>query len=301
MVIVNNPPKNAIRLWSLTIPEEHASEEILHEVFGPIASYAFSLERGLTGYRHWQGVCRLNTRTTQFYKVLNNADHSKWFAQPAHSNSALQDYVRKETDKDNVLVQNRPKLDYVQRSMHNRVQQFGLKRWQQEAIYYIDYLQEYGDGRKVLYIFSDEGGTGKTEFLRVLHSYTQFKYPTEFQLLPRGSQQSMMNSLTTMMSEVHDSRKKLLVCIPLGRYDTMVQPNHNDSKLLAMLVEQVCDGISCSTMYGKSTTVFLQHNSSIPIVICNTPPNSIKEQLSWDRVTVLDIYKKGEEILHRWT
>lgn len=295
MVIVKNPPKNAIRLWSLTIPKSAISVEQLHAVLGPIGSYAFSEEEGASGYRHYQGVLRLNLRTTQLYKVLTG-DHSQWYAQPAHSNSALQEYVRKETDKDNLLIQSPKKLDYVQRSMHNRVQERGLKRWQQEALYYIDYLQEYGDGRKVIYIYSEAGGTGKTEFLRILHSYTEFKYPTDFQLIPRGSQQSMMNSLTVMMKGVHESRKKLLVCIPLGRYDTMVQENHSDSRLLSMLVEQICDGISCSTMYGKTTTCFLRFNTCTPIILCNEPPNQLMRQLSRDRVSVLHIFNSDKHI-----
>lgn len=297
-MVLYNRPQNALFLWSFTIKKDQIkNEEHLRSIFDPICKkYAFALEKGgKEDYEHYQGVVSLITKTQALHKVFaEDVDHSQFYACAAHSSSALNDYVRKTIDDGNKLITQERKLNYVQIQSTN----LERERWMIEAIYYLEYLYKFGDGRKILWCYSECGGVGKTKFLRILDSHT-WDDNVIVRLLPRGSHQSMLTSTVSLMNEAYVNRSKLIVAIPLARNDTFTQPNHSDSKLLAAVMEMIVDGVGSATMYGKAVQVFLQHNTSIPVVLSNSPP-TVGEQLSYDRITTLRIYKHKNKVKHAW-
>lgn len=220
--------------------------------------YAFQEETGESGTKHLQGIisCKKPTRDTVFG---NKKIH---WEKPRNVKEAYIYCTKRETRTGDVYTLNYD-LPYEMT--------LDLYDWQKECI---EWISHKPDNRKVIWLWSNAGNTGKSMFCKYLvvnHNAT---------FLSKGKYSDIINII-----HKSDMNKSNLVVIDL--------PRNNGNKVSYDAIESIKNGLICNTKFESGSKIF---NSPHIIIFANAEPDY--DMLSQDRwiVRCIDEFSDFEEL-----
>ena len=251
---------NPARKWCFTFNNYTESDIInLCSKLSVCSNYLFTREIGDSGTPHLQGFIEFHSKTRPM-TVIHNVKSIHW-EKCKGTKEENESYVMKDQKQDDLIHTNyyeRPEPLYC-------LEAHKLKLWQTNII---GIIRQRPDRRKIHWIWSEEGNTGKSTFCR----YLAIKYNG---LLLCGSSKDMKNSLI----EYHENTKRWpkLIMIDLPRV-------FDNDYLSYTGIEEIKNGHFNSPKYKGMTALF---NSPHILVFSNAIPNTTN--LSLDRWSIYNI------------
>lgn len=257
---------NPIFFWDLTIPAKNVTKEELFDWLSQSSKqWAFQLEEGSTGYRHWQIRTNLKEKTRVPPTPCEQAHYTPTQTSTVEGKKAFS-YVMKDegridgpwTDKDQI---------YVPPRISNLTELFP---WQSQAM---EKLRSQND-RQILWIYENVGNVGKSIFIDYLICREQAIF-----VPPACDTEQQMGGY--IYSRVHlRPAKQWIIVVDLPR-----STSKGAFKKLMGCIEQTKSGRAFD---GRNTARMALFRRPKVVVCSNYPPQ--RKYQSNDRWDVMEVH-----------
>lgn len=233
--------------WFLTIKHnENITASQLSQHFKEFCKkFTFQLEKGESGYEHWQ--CEISLITKHNMNTVKNLiGIPEAHLEPTKDYFQAKNYCSK--------IESRIEGPYTEKSIFIDIPILEFE-WQKELKQYL--LTTKPDKRKVIWFVNPKGGMGKSDFAK----HMVLKYKDKVAVFPNAKTSDIAYAITD----------KCEICI----FDLPMSIEHNFNY---SALEQVKNGMIFSSKYESNMKIF---NRPHVIVLSNWGPD--KSQLSQDR------------------
>lgn len=273
--------KNPIRVFSLTINSSHPTENRLIPINEleiilqkECKAYVFSLEKGEKGRFHYQSIVHLRDRTRNpsrlFVKQIGKDNIPLWEFSPCSNIRSLTTYVGKsplgEVCRFSQLAVAKPIFDHIE------------LRHAQLAMSEI--LEKEANDRSI-FIFSSQGGLGKSTYIKWLHMQTGIGcvYAPS-----TGTIDSQAASITRQLYtyNIDPGIQKIYLTFDITRTSPYLKNQDRKIALLSLCEHAVTGLLSCA-FQGSTRSYFAKSGKCVPVIFTNAHPNQFEGLISVDR------------------
>lgn len=249
-------------VFDFTAPKINTTkDDIITILKATCKKWTFQMERGETGYEHFQGRISLKEKKSSAQAVAKHLSVTWHFSVTSKANQDNNYYVTKSETRIEGPWSDKDVETYIPRQYRNILT--NLKPWQQQVIE----ISEQFDPRTVHCLVDERGGRGKSSIANALVCSGKALY-----LPPTNDSKELIQSCCNMCMD-KETRDPKLIFINLPR--AMDQKNVQG---IYKAIEQIKDGMLYDTRYH-----YRQYAIDSPCVwvFCNEIPD--RELLSKDR------------------
>lgn len=290
---MSKPNKNPIRVFSLTINSSHptenkllSTEELEKILKKECRAYVFSLERGIQGRYHYQCVVHLLVRTRnpqrQFIKYTSTQEIPLWEFSACSDIKALTSYVAKSPLGEISRFTQPTKPHNIFDKITLRHAQLGIQ----------EILEQTANDRSI-FVFSSQGGLGKSTYIKWLHMQTGIGcvYAPS-----TGTLDSQAASITRQLYtyNIDPGIQRIYLTFDITRTSPYLKNQDRKIALLSLCEHAVTGLLSCA-FQGSTRNYFATSGKCVPVIFTNACLSEFEGLISPDREHFYDYSYKTKK------